>query len=359
MTTLQALLGIEIPVIQAPMAGVQGSALAAAVSNAGGLGSLPCATLSAAAVRNEISSLKQQTSKPFNVNFFCHAPPAADAAREAAWRARLSPYYRAFGLEFETASGGPQRRPFGHAEAELLCEMRPAPAVVSFHFGLPSAELLTRIRALGSRVISSATTIEEARWLEARGVDAIIAQGLEAGGHRGMFLSDDLTTQMGTFALLPQIVRAVKTPVIAAGGIADSKGVAAAMALGAQAVQIGTAYLLCPEATTSPVHRAALKGEQARHTALTNLFTGRPARGIVNRLMTELGAMSEVPAFPLATAAIAPLRARAESAGSGDFSPLWAGQNACGCREVSAAALTRQLVAGIVTVTLTPPDSAS
>jgi nitronate monooxygenase len=357
MTTLQALFDIEIPVIQAPMAGAQGSALAAAVSNAGGLGSLPCATLTAAAIRNEISSLQQQTSKPFNVNFFCHASPAADAAREAAWRARLSPYYRAFGLDLDTASGGPQRRPFGHAEAELLCEMRPAPAVVSFHFGLPSADLLTRIRALGSRVISSATTIEEARWLEARGVDAIIAQGLEAGGHRGMFLSDDLTTQMGIFALLPQIVRAVKTPVIAAGGIADSQGVAAAMALGAQAVQIGTAYLLCPEATTSPVHRAALKGEQAGRTALTNLFTGRPARGIVNRLMTELGAMSEVPAFPLAAAAIAPLRARAESAGSGDFSPLWAGQNACGCREVSAATLTRQLVAGIAT--LAPPDAAS
>jgi nitronate monooxygenase len=356
MTPLQALLGIEIPVIQAPMAGAQGSALAAAVSNAGGLGSLPCAQLTLEAVRNELSALKRQTSKPFNVNFFCHAPPVADAAREAAWRTKLAPYYRALGLDIEAASGGPQRKPFGDAEAELLGEMRPAPAVVSFHFGLPSADLLTRIRALGSRVIASATTIEEARWLEARGVDAIIAQGLEAGGHRGMFLSDDLTTQMGTFALLPQIVSAVKTPVIAAGGIADSKGVAAAMALGAQAVQIGTAYLLCPESTTSPVHRAALKTQQAGHTALTNLYTGRPARGIVNRLMTELGAMSEVPAFPLAAAAIAPLRARAESAGSGDFSPLWAGQNACGCREVSAAALTRELAAGIAT--LAPPDSA-
>ena len=346
MTNLQALLGIELPIIQAPMAGVQGSALAAAVSNAGGLGSLPCATLSTPVFRDEISKLVRQTAKPFNVNFFCHASPAADAARETAWRTKLSPYYRAFGLERETASGGPQRRPFGHAEFELLCEMQPAPAVVSFHFGLPPADLLARIRALGSKVISSATTIEEARWLEARGVDAIIAQGLEAGGHRGMFLSDDLTMQMGTFALLPQIVRAVNTPVIAAGGIADSTGVAAAMALGAQAVQIGTAYLLCPEAATSPVHRAALQGEQAGHTAVTNLFTGRPARGIVNRLMTELGAMSEVPAFPLAADAIAPLRARAETAGSGDFSPLWAGQNAGGCREVSAATLTRELAAG-------------
>jgi nitronate monooxygenase len=213
---------------------------------------------------------------------------------------------------------------------------------------LPSAELLARVRAWGSKILSSATTIEEARWLEAHGVDAIIAQGLEAGGHRGMFLSDDLTTQVGAFALLPQIVQAVKLPVIAAGGIADVKGVAAAMALGAAGVQIGTAYLLCPEATTSAVHRAALKSEAARHTALTNLFTGRPARGIMNRIMKELGPISTAPSpFPLATSAMAPLRAKAESQGSGDFSPLWCGQNASGCEEVPAAQLTRELAAGL------------
>jgi nitronate monooxygenase len=220
------------------------------------------------------------------------------------------------------------------------------PAVVSFHFGLPSAELLARVRAWGSKILSSATTVEEARWLEAHGVDAIIAQGLEAGGHRGIFLSDDLTSQIGTIALLPQIVRAVKLPVIAAGGIADARSVAAAMELGAAGVQIGTAYLLCPEATTSVVHRAALKSEAARHTALTNLFTGRPARGIVNRIMKELGPISAAaPAFPLATAAIAPLRAKAETRGSGDFSPLWSGQNASGCKEIPAAQLTRELAA--------------
>jgi nitronate monooxygenase len=219
---------------------------------------------------------------------------------------------------------------------------------VSFHFGLPSAELLARVRAWGSKILSSATTIEEARWLEAHGVDAIIAQGLEAGGHRGIFLSDDLSTQVGTFALVPQIVREVKLPVIAAGGIADAKGVAAAMALGAAGAQIGTAYLLCPEATTSAVHRAALKSEAARHTALTNLFTGRPARGIVNRIMNELGPISTTtPAFPLATSAVAPLRAKAESQGSGDFSPLWSGQNTSGCKEVPAADLTRELAAGL------------
>jgi len=161
--------------------------------------------------------------------------------------------------------------------------------VVSFHFGLPSAELLALVKTGGSKILSSATTVDEAQWLEAHGADAIIAQGLEAGGHRGNFLSDDLTIQVGTLALVPQIVQKVRIPVIAAGGIADSKGVAAAMTLGAAGVQVGTAYLLCAEATTSAVHRAALKSEAARHTALTNLFTGRPARGIVNRIMRELG----------------------------------------------------------------------
>jgi nitronate monooxygenase len=219
---------------------------------------------------------------------------------------------------------------------------------VSFHFGLPTADLLARVRNWGAKILSSATTVEEALWLEAHGVDLIIAQGLEAGGHRGLFLSDDLNRQIGTFALLPQIVQAVKVPVVAAGGIADAQGVAAALALGAAGVQVGTAYLLCPEAATSAVHRAALKSETARYTALTNLFSGRPARGIVNRIMRELGPISALtPAFPLAGAALAPLRAKAESQGSGDFSPLWAGQNASGCKEIAAAELTRGLAAGL------------
>jgi nitronate monooxygenase len=344
--TLQQLLGIELPIIQAPMAGVQDGALAVAVSNAGGLGSLPCAMLSLDTMRNELAAIKAQIGKPFNVNFFCHVPPTPSAEREVAWRATLSPYYKEYGIDIDTIPVGPGRAPFSSEAADVLNEFKPA--VISFHFGLPSAELLARVRAWGSKILSSATTIEEAHWLEAHGVDAIIAQGLEAGGHRGMFLSDDLTTQVGTFALLPQIVQAVKLPVIAAGGIADAKGVAAAMALGAAGVQIGTAYLLCPEATTSAVHRAALKSEAARHTALTNLFTGRPARGIVNRIMKELGPISTAtPDFPLATAAIAPLRAKAESRGPGDFSPLWAGQNTSGCKEVSAAQLTRELAADL------------
>ena len=343
--TLQQLLGIELPVIQAPMAGVQGSALAVAVCKAGGLGSLPCAMLSLDAMRSELAMIKAQTSRPFNVNFFCHAIPTPGAGREAAWRAALAPYYKEYGVGVDTIPMGPGRAPFSAEAADVLEEFKPA--VVSFHFGLPSAALLARVKAWGSKILSSATTVEEGCWLEAHGVDAIIAQGLEAGGHRGIFLSDDLTTQVGTIALLPQMVRAVKLPVIAAGGIADARGVVAAMALGASGVQIGTAYLLCPEATTSQVHRAALKSEAARHTALTNLFTGRPARGIVNRIMRELGPISAAaPVFPLATAAVAPLRAKAESTGSGDFSPLWSGQNATGCKEIPAAQLTRELVSG-------------
>jgi nitronate monooxygenase len=344
--TLQRLLGIELPIIQATMAGAQGSAMAVAVSNAGGLGSLPCAMLSLDAIRNELAAIKAQTGKPFNVNFFCHALPAPSSERETTWRAMLSPYYKEHGIDADTIPVGPGRAPFSSEAADVLDEFKPP--VVSFHFGLPSAELLARVRALGAKILCSATTVEEARWLEAQGVDAIIAQGLEAGGHRGIFLSEDLSTQVGTFALLPQIVREVKVPVIAAGGIADAKGVAAAMALGAAGVQIGTSYLLCPEATTSAVHRFALKSEAASHTALTNLFTGRPARAIVNRVMRELGPIgTAIPAFPLAIGAIAPLRAKAENQGSGDFSPLWSGQNASGCKEVPAADLTRELAADL------------
>lgn len=342
---LQQVLGIDLPVIQAPMAGVQGSALAVAVSNAGGLGSLPCAMLAPEALRVELAQLCAQTARPYNVNFFCHRQPQPDAAREAAWRQALAPYYAEFGLDPLTIPAGPGRLPFDAAAADLLAEFKPP--VVSFHFGLPDEALLARVRSWGAKVMSSATTVEEARWLEARGVDVIVAQGLEAGGHRGMFLSDDLSTQMGTFALLPQIVRAVRVPVVAAGGIADAAGMRAALALGAAGVQIGTAYLLCPEATTSALHRAALQSEAARHTALTNLYTGRPARGILTRLMREQGPLSALaPAFPLATAAVTPLRARAEAVGSGDFSPLWAGQNVSGCQALPAAILTRQLAGG-------------
>jgi nitronate monooxygenase len=325
------------------MAGVQDHRLTVAVSNAGGLGSLPAAMLSTDILKAELTQICAKTDNPYNVNFFCHTPPAFSDAREAVWRAALKPYYDELGLDTNNIPTGPGRAPFTAETADVLEAFKPP--VVSFHFGLPAADLLARVKSWGSKIISSATTVEEALWLEAQGVDAVIAQGLEAGGHRGHFLNHDLTQQMGTFALLPQIVRAVKIPVIAAGGIADAAGVKAALALGASAVQIGTAYLLCDEATTSPLHRSALKSEHAKHTALTNLFTGRPARGIVNCLMRELGAISDKPPeFPLATGAIAPLRAAAEKIGSTDFSPLWSGQNASGCREISAAELTRFLM---------------
>jgi nitronate monooxygenase len=344
--SLQQLFGIELPIIQAPMAGVQGSALAVAVSEAGGLGSLPCAMLGPEALRAELQAIRAQTARPFNVNFFCHAPPVPDAARDAAWRAMLAPYYREYGIDADAAPAGPGRAPFDAAAAELLEALRPP--VVSFHFGLPAPELLARLRAWGAKILSSATTLEEALWLEDRGVDAIIAQGLEAGGHRGMFLSEDLGTQVGTCALVAQLARAVRVPVIAAGGIADARGVAAAMALGAAGAQVGTAYLLCPEATTSAVHRAALRSAAARHTVLTNLFSGRPARGMVNRVIRELGPLNPAaPAFPLAAAAMAPLRSAAERRGAADFSPLWCGQNASGCQNLPAAELTRALAAGV------------
>ncbi|MDE2048635.1 MAG: nitronate monooxygenase [Betaproteobacteria bacterium] len=337
-----AWLGTRWPLIQAPMAGVQGSALALAVSHAGALGSLPAAMLSTEALRAELSALRSGTSQPYNVNFFCHVPPVPDAVAEARWREALAPYYAEYGIDASAIAAGAGRTPFSAEAAELVEQFRPP--VVSFHFGLPAPALLARVKAAGAKVLGCATTVDEARWLQAHGADAIIAQGVEAGGHRGMFLTRDLDTQLGTFALLPQVVRAVSVPVIAAGGIADAQGVAAALALGATGVQVGTAYLLCPEATTSAVHRTALRSADAAHTALTNLFSGRPARGIVNRLMRERGPLSALaPAFPLATAAVAPLRARAEAQERGDFSPLWCGQNASGCKAIAAAALTHEL----------------
>lgn len=344
MMRFRHLLDIEVPIVQAPMAGVQGSELAIAVCNAGGLGSLPCALLGPDAMRAELTAIRAATERPFNVNFFCHKPPEPDPKREEAWRTALAPYYEEYGIDAASISSRPGPAPFTHAVADVLEEFKPA--VISFHFGLPSADLIARVKGMGSIILASATTIDEALWLEAHGADAIVAQGLEAGGHRGMFLSSDLTTQLGLFALVPQIARSVKLPVIAAGGIADAQTVSAALALGATAVQVGTAYLLCPEATTSTVHRAALKSGKARYTAVSNVFSGRPARAIMNRIMTEIGPMSPTaPCFPLASSAIAPLRLKAERLGDDGFSPLWCGQNASGCAEVPAAQLTLALAA--------------
>ena len=341
------LLGIELPIVQAPMAGANGAAMAIAVAEAGGLGSLPCAMLDAARIRAEVGVIRQQTARPVNLNFFCHQPAAPDPERAAAWKARLAPFYRELGLDEAADAPAVNRAPFDDAMCEVVEDCRPE--VVSFHFGLPARPLLDRVKAAGAVVLSSATTVEEARWLEANGCDAIIAQGYEAGGHRGMFLTDEIGGQAGTFALVPQVVDAVKVPVIAAGGIADGRGVAAAFALGAAAAQIGTAYLFTPESMISDLHRAALNGARDDGTALTNVFSGRPARGLVNRIMRAVGPMSDAaPSFPTAGGALAPLKAKAEAAGSADFSSLWSGQAAGLCRETGAADLTRQLAADAV-----------
>jgi nitronate monooxygenase len=339
---IQDMLGIELPIIQAPMAGAGLAELAIAVAKAGGLGSLPCAMLGPDQIRSQVGIFRQQTDRPINLNFFCHRAPEPDAVREAQWRRRLEPYYRELGLDPAPPAPTSSRDPFDAQLCTLVEKLRPE--VVSFHFGLPERTLLDRVFATGARILSSATTVDEARWLEANGCDAIIAQGVEAGGHRGMFRTDDLATQIGTLSLVPLIVDAVRVPVIAAGGIADGRGIAAAFMLGAAAVQIGTAYLFCPEATIGDPHRRALVEGGDRETALTNVFTGRPARGIVNRLMREIGPIDPAaPAFPLAGGALAPLRAATEPAGSGDYMPLWSGQSAGLCRPMPAGELTRHL----------------
>jgi nitronate monooxygenase len=341
-TRIQDLLKIDLPILLAPMAGPGTAELAIAVSEAGGLGALPCAMLSPEQIRAQVQIIKLRTNRPFNVNFFCHKPPASEPEREAAWKRRLEPYYQEMGLNPEAPVTAANRSPFAGIHCDLIEELKPA--VVSFHFGLPDEPLLKRVQAAGAKVLASATTSAEARWLEEHGADVIIAQGAEAGGHRGIFLKGDISGQPGTMALVPQVVDAVKVPVIAAGGIADARGIAAAFALGASAVQIGTAYLFCPEAKMSAPHMQALREARDDGTALTNVFTGRPARGFINRGMRETGPIAkDVPAFPLAAAAWAPLREQAEVNGSGDFSPLWGGQAAALGREMPAAALTRHL----------------
>lgn len=341
-SNLKSLLGIELPIIQAPMAGVQDSALTIAVSSAGGMGTLPCAMLDVHQCELQLREVQAGTDKPYGVNFFAHTASEPDAAQAEAWRDAFAMYYREFDLEPPELPATASRMPFNDAMASLVEEFRPA--VVSFHFGLPEPLLLERVRKTGARILSSATTLDEALWLERQGVDAIIAQGYEAGGHRGMFLTEDLDTQTGTLALVSQIVKAVRVPVIAAGGIADAAGVRAVLGLGAVAAQIGTTYLLCPESRASAVHRKALAEANSRHTAITNVFTGRPARGLVNRIVRERGPISALaPAFPHATFASAGLRSKAESSGREDFSPMWSGQNPSGCKEVPAAQLTREL----------------
>jgi len=343
-TRLIELFDIEVPILLAPMAGPLTAELGIAVAQAGGLGAFACTLLTPDEARRDLHAIRQKTARSFNVNFIVFSPPVPDAEREAAWKRELAPYYAELGVDPTLPSNGAVRRPFDEAFCEVVEEF--APKVVSFHFGLPAQRYVARIKRAGSKIISSATTVAEARWLEERGCDAIIAQGAEAGSHRGTFLGSGVESQAGTFALVPQVVDAVKVPVIAAGGVADARGITAALALGASGVQIGTAFLFCPEARLSPLYRTALLSAQDDSTALTNVFSGRPARAIVNRIMREMGPIApETPEFPLAANGLTPLAAAAEAKGAIDFSSLWAGQAASLGRVRPAGELVRELAA--------------
>ena len=339
-----ARVGIEIPIVQAPMAGSGGVALAIAVAQAGGLGSLPAAMLTMTGLAEQIDEFRRATDAPLNVNFFCHELPEVSPAELEAWAATVSRFDADLAVDRSSTPVGPARRPFDDEACRIVEKARPE--IVSFHFGLPAQELVERVRRTGAIVMSTATIRAEAIWLEEHGCDMVIAQGAEAGGHRGMFLTTDVAAQPGTMALLPRVVDAVGVPVIAAGGLADGRAIAAAFVLGAAAVQLGTAYLLCPEALTTHVHRSALTGGSVDDTVLTNVLTGRPARSRRNRIIDELGPMSaEAPPFPAAGAALVPLRAAAEAVGSGEFSPLWTGQAGVMTTDVQAGQLTRDLIA--------------
>ena len=332
----------EFPIVLAPMAGIMDADLVIAAAQGGALGSLPCAMLPVEKAREQVNIIRQRVSVPVNMNFFCHKPVDANPAHEARWRQRLAPYYNELGLDPATPVNAANRAPFDAAMCELVEELKPE--VVSFHFGLPDPALLKRVKAAGCIVMSSATIVKEAIWLEENGADVIIAQGAEAGGHRGMFLTENINEQPGTFALVPQVVDAVKVPVVAAGGIADGRGIAAAFALGAAGVQIGTAYLRCPESKVTAPARVALAQALDDSTVITNVMTGRPARGVANRAMREVGPICpDAPAFPHAATGLAPLKAAAEKLGRVDFTNLWAGQAVRLGREMPAAELTRAL----------------
>ena len=336
------LLQIEVPIIQAPMAGSDSVALARNVCSAGALGSLACALLSANGIREAAREIRQDMPRPFNLNFFCHTMESPDPVLKKNWREFLRPYYEHFGLDIEAVPETRLRLPFDDEVCAAVEEV--LPKAVSFHFGLPAPRLMHRLKKRGIRVLASATSVREAAWLEDHGCDAIIAQGFEAGGHRAMFLETSVASQVGLFALLPQVVDAVSVPVIAAGGIADARGIVAAFALGASGVQIGTAYLFCPEAKVSPLYRRALQDATDTGTTITNLFSGRPARGMVNRYLREAGPFSEAALpFPYAATLVAPLRVASEDAGSLDYMQLWAGQAAGLADTLPADELTRKL----------------
>jgi len=340
-TDFLELLGIAHPIVQAPMSGFTTPALAAAVCNAGGLGSIGCATLPSAAIREQVAAICQSTNRPFNLNFFVYAPPVPAPETTARMRARLASYFAVFGL-------GPVPEPsvpfasFDEERLALALELRPR--VVSFHFGLPSAAAVRRIKEAGCVIMSSATTVAEARSLQANGADVIIAQGFEAGGHRGSFSDSPGAGMIGTMALVPQIADAVRIPVVAAGGIADGRGIAAAFALGASGVQLGTAFLGCPEAAVPPLYQAQLRAATDDMTEVTRAFTGRPARALRNRFVAEM-ADAEALDFPLQASLVGPLWQVPDETARAQLMPFWAGQAVALMRELPAGELVEKLAA--------------
>ncbi|QWT19470.1 nitronate monooxygenase family protein [Bacillus sp. NP157] len=340
---LSDLFRIDHPLLLAPMAGSGGAALAIAVAKAGGLGSIPCSSITVEKATSDVADFRGAVAAPLNLNFFAHERRTPSEAENARWLDRLAPYFGEFAVDPAGLPAAGGRAPFDDAMCRMVESLKPE--VVSFHFGLPARELLERVRATGAKILGSATTVAEGRWLAEHGVDAVIAQGNEAGGHRGNFLTDDMATQPGLFALLPQMVDALEIPVIAAGAVADGRGMAAALMLGAAGVQVGTAYLLSDESTSVPVHKAALKQARDDNTAVTNVLTGRPARGVINRIMREVGPLSpDALPFPLAGGPLAPMRAATEKLGKGDFQPLWSGQAGALAREEPAETITRRIL---------------
>ncbi len=334
-------LGIRYPIIQAPMAGASTPALAIAVSTAGGLGSLGLAMHTQEALRNDCATVSA-AGAPYNANFFVHSEPVDDPARAADTRSLLAPYYRELGLG-EVPDVVTPAPSFNDTHLQAVLDLRPP--VVSFHFGLPGDDAFKAIKAAGLYTLSSATNVAEARELEARGVDAVIAQGFEAGGHRGTFSEPYEKGHVGTLALVPQVVDAVSIPVIAAGGIGDGRGIAAALALGASAVQLGTAFLTCPESATHPIYRRALNEARDDQTRITHAFSGRPARGLENRYLLEMaGHEARYPDFPILNSLTGPLRKTSAKENNPDFLSLWSGQSAAMSRNLPASELIQLLV---------------
>ncbi|MDR6412791.1 nitronate monooxygenase [Paraburkholderia terricola] len=339
-----ARLGIELPLIQAPMAGVSTPRLAAEVSNAGALGSIGIGASTTEEARTMINDTRALTCRPFNVNVFCHARAQRDAVREAAWLQHLAPLFAESGMAVPTVLNEIYRT-FLDDDAifDLLIELRPP--VVSFHFGLPTAERIVELREAGVVTLATATSLEEAKLIEQAGVDAIVAQGIEAGGHRGIFDPDAVDEQLSTAVLVRLLVQKTRLPVIAAGGVMDGHGIQAVLTLGAAAAQLGTAFVLCPESAANASYRANLKSTRAETTRLTSALSGRPARGMVNRLITfgEAVGSPRPAAYPLAYDAAKQLNSAAARRGNNEFGAQWAGQGAPLAREMPAAELVSTL----------------